>query len=166
MELCMWIRGYERYYQWRIQRRSPGVRPAPLFLDQTAESRRAEKCFLRPAPPPYLGVWMTPLPPSPYVKVWICHWSLTNHVPKYMRRLTKHEGTNIAAVDLVFLWVLKLGSEGQFFSVSLRGFLWAAELRRGGGEGGKRTPTWDCTPRYGQETIVYVLHEIEISEYV
>ena len=91
-------------------------------------------------PPPISGAGMPPPPPLregldlPLITSILAHWSLTSHVPKYMRKLTKHEGTNIAAaVDLVFLWVLKLGSEGQF-SLSLKGFFWAGELRgRGGG---------------------------------
>ena len=42
----------------------------PLFLDQT-EARRAEKFFGRPAPPPYVRVWITGHPP--YLKAWIRH---------------------------------------------------------------------------------------------
>ena len=48
--------------QWRIQGRGPGDAP-PLFLDQT-EARRAENFFLRPPPPPYVGVLMTGAPLS------------------------------------------------------------------------------------------------------
>ena len=36
----------------------PGRPPTPLFLDQT-ETRRVEKHFFNPPPPPYLRVWMT-----------------------------------------------------------------------------------------------------------
>ena len=43
------------FNQWRIQRGGGGGRLPPLLLDQT-EARRAEKMFLRPAPPPYLRV--------------------------------------------------------------------------------------------------------------
>ena len=54
--------------QWRIQGRGQGDLPPspPLFLDQT-EARGAEKNFFGD-PPPYLRVWMTPLPPS-FLKV-------------------------------------------------------------------------------------------------
>ena len=37
--------------QWWIQGRGPGVRPPPLFLDQT-EAQRAKKIFLETAHPP------------------------------------------------------------------------------------------------------------------
>ena len=50
---------------WRIQGRGRGTcpppQPPPLFLDQT-EARRAEKKLFGDHPPPYLRVWMTPLP--------------------------------------------------------------------------------------------------------
>ena len=57
----------------------PGGTGSPLFLDQT-EARRAEKSFLRPPPPrpPYLRVCMTG-PPSPYLKIWIRHWTNNNN---------------------------------------------------------------------------------------
>ena len=38
--------------QWRIQGRGPGVRPPPLFLDQT-EAQRAKEFFWRPPTPPF-----------------------------------------------------------------------------------------------------------------
>ena len=38
--------------QWRIQGRGSGVRPPPLFLDQT-EAQRAQKIFLETAHPPF-----------------------------------------------------------------------------------------------------------------
>ena len=49
-----------------------GVRPLPLFLDQT-EARRAKKHFFWRPPPPFLRIWMTATPPPlpPYLKVWI-----------------------------------------------------------------------------------------------
>ena len=48
---------------------------APLFfLDQTeAAPKGPKKFFGRPPSPCYLRVWMTARPPSPYLKVWICH---------------------------------------------------------------------------------------------
>ena len=52
--------------QWRIQGKGQGDLAPPLFLDQT-EARGAEKNFFGD-PPPYLRVWMTPLPPS-FLKV-------------------------------------------------------------------------------------------------
>ena len=58
----------DQQVQWRIQQRGPGSPASRLFLDQT-EARRAEKFFWDY--PPYLRVWMTPLPP--YRKVWIRH---------------------------------------------------------------------------------------------
>ena len=97
------------------------------------------------APPPPLCEGLDP----PLITRIVAHRSLTNHVPKYMRRLTKHERTIIAAVDLGFLWVLKLGSEGQFFSVSVKRLFVGRGVVGGRGGGVKRTPTWDCTPRYG-----------------
>ena len=39
-----------------------GVRPLPLFLDQT-EARRAKKHFFWRPPPPFLRMWMTAPPP-------------------------------------------------------------------------------------------------------
>ena len=145
--------------------KKPRSPPRPLFLDQTAESRRAENVFWDQPPPHISGSEWPPPPPLregldlPLITSILAHWSLTSHVPKYMRRLTKHEGTNIAAaVDLVFLWVLKLGSEGQF-SLSLKGFFWAGELRGRGG--GSLLP--EIVPgATEQETMVYVLREIEI----
>ena len=55
--------------QWPVADPGEGhgdLPPPPLFLDQT-EARRAEKNFFGD-PPPYLRVWMTPLPPS-FLKV-------------------------------------------------------------------------------------------------
>ena len=49
----------------------------PLFLDQN-EARRAEKNFFEACPHPLspgLDDRPTP-PPPPYVKVWICHWTV------------------------------------------------------------------------------------------
>ena len=56
--------------------------PPPLFLDQT-EAQRAKKILLGDRapplpPPPYLRVWMTG--PPAYLNVWIRHWiSQLNH---------------------------------------------------------------------------------------
>ena len=51
-----------------------GVRPLPLFLDQT-EARRAKKHFFgRPPPPPPISKDLDdrhPPPLPPYLKVWI-----------------------------------------------------------------------------------------------
>lgn len=143
--------------------KKPWSLPRPLVFRPNCWVPKGRKMFFETSPPPYLGVWMTPPPlceglDLPKITSILAHWSLTNHVPKYMRRLTKHEGTNIAAVDLVFLWVLKLGSEGQF-SLSLKGFFWAGELRGRGG--GSLLP--EIVPgATEQETMVYVLREIEI----
>ena len=50
-----------------------GGRPPPLSLDQT-EARKAEKkLFGDPSPPP----------PSPYLKVWICHCKRGNWETKF-----------------------------------------------------------------------------------
>ena len=59
--------------QWRIQGRDPGGPGHPLFLDQT-ETRRAEKIFLRPGPPPpLLSQGRDDRPPLPHLKVWVRH---------------------------------------------------------------------------------------------
>ena len=58
-----------------------GTRPPPLFLDQT-EGRRVERNFLETAPPPPClsqGVDYRPLPPLPYLKVWIRHCCNEEH---------------------------------------------------------------------------------------
>ena len=47
--------------------------PRPLFLDQT-EAQRAEKNFFG-APPPRLSKGLDN--PPPYLKVWICHCTIT-----------------------------------------------------------------------------------------
>ena len=67
--------------QRRLQGRGPGVPPA-LFLDQN-EARRAGKNFFETGPPLFSrSGWPAshpPPPPSPYLKVWICHCSQCSH---------------------------------------------------------------------------------------
>ena len=57
-----WKKDIQYTAQWRIQGRDPGgVRPLPLFLDQT-EARRAKKHFFwRPPPPPPLSQGLDPV---------------------------------------------------------------------------------------------------------
>ena len=49
-----------KHNQWRIQGSGPGARPPTYFL--TKLRPEGQKKILRPPPPPYLRIWMTPAP--------------------------------------------------------------------------------------------------------
>lgn len=54
----------------------PGEVP-PLILRPNWGRKGQKNFFGDQAPPPYLRLWMTglpPPPPPPYLHVWICHW--------------------------------------------------------------------------------------------
>ena len=53
----------------------PGGPGPPLFLDQN-EARRTEKIFFKAGPGPLSEGLDDRPPPPPYLKVWICHWTV------------------------------------------------------------------------------------------